>query len=530
MPHSTRPMTIRTRLVWIIATLVILMGLFLLFGFWVGNANNQKLRTIYDLNNQKTILAVKLSDSYSKDLITLVQKLSSGVFPWEVGEGRLREIEENVQSSRSQLQTLSFSPDENQLVQDISDKADAAAQLMKDLEMILQAHDMEKLRRLDSRVYLNVDPVSYSVQNFLDYELGQANDQINHNRTEFLRDSIGLGLLAALLMGLAVWFVARMIQDQIAGPLLRVGQGLKEIARGEGDLTRRLPVSGQDEIGQLAEAFNTFVGKLQAMVQSLEQTVNSLDRASNQLNDVAMVVSSASQQTSIQATVMAAASRQVSQNLQIVSSATSGMNLSIREIANSANQAAQVADKAVEASQSSNENVSALSQSGKEIGEVLKVITGVNKQTNLLALNATIEAARSGEAGRGFSVVAGEIKELARQTSHSAEDIGHKIESLQARTLLSAQSIRNIGEVINRIHEIANTIASAVEEQTATTLEMSRNLSEAAKSGEEISSNITNMAQAVGNVSKGAVDIQSAAHSLAGVTQQLKNLMGQFKV
>jgi methyl-accepting chemotaxis protein len=206
------------------------------------------------------------------------------------------------------------------------------------------------------------------------------------------------------------------------------------------------------------------------------------------------------------------------------------MSLSIRDIAVNANQAAQVTDSAVLAAKASDENVLALSQSGKEIGEVLKVISGVNKQTNLLALNATIEAARSGEAGKGFSVVAGEIKELARQTSRSADDIGHKIEAIQARTLLSAQSIRNIGEVINRIHEIANSIASAVEEQTATTNEMGRNLSEAAKSGEEISSNISNMAEAVNSVSKGAVDIQSTARSLGEVTRQLKDLMGQFKV
>ena len=127
-------------------------------------------------------------------------------------------------------------------------------------------------------------------------------------------------------------------------------------------------------------------------------------------------------------------------------------------------------------------------------------------------------------------MVAGEIKELARQTARSADDIGHKIEAIQARTLLSAQSIRNIGEVIQRVHEIANSIASAVEEQTATTNEMGRNLSEAAKSGEEISANISNMAQAVSSVSKGAVDIQTAARSLSEVTHQLKDLMGQFKV
>lgn len=524
------PMTIRFRLTLIVGLLVFLMCVFLLVGYWTGSANNQKLRSIYELTNQKTILAVKLSDAYSKDLITLVQKLSMGVYPWEVGLGRLKEIEDSVQTSQAQLQTLPFSPEERELVQDITEKSNAAAALMKDLDSILHAQDKGKLGHLVSRLYLNVDPVSYSVQNFLDYELGQVNDQIDKNRKEFLNHSLTLGLFAFFLMVLALWFVGRMIQNQITGPLQRVNEGLKEIARGEGDLTRRLPVSSRDEIGQLAEGFNTFVGKLQEMIQSLERTVNRLSLASGQLSEVAASVSSASQQSSSQATIMAAASRQVSQNLQIVSKATNGMSQSIREIAVNANQAAQVADAAVEAAQASDENVSSLSQSGKEIGEVLKVITGVNKQTNLLALNATIEAARSGEAGKGFSVVAGEIKELARQTARSADDIGHKIEAIQARTLLSAQSIRNIGEVIQRVHEIANSIASAVEEQTATTNEMGRNLSEAAKSGEEISANISNMAQAVSSVSKGAVDIQTAARSLSEVTHQLKDLMGQFKV
>ena len=187
------------------------------------------------------------------------------------------------------------------------------------------------------------------------------------------------------------------------------------------------------------------------------------------------------EETSAQANVVSAASEQVSKNVQTVATGVEEMNSSIREIAKNATESARVAGQAVSAADTANKTISKLGESSSEIGKVIKVITSIAEQTNLLALNATIEAARAGEAGKGFAVVANEVKELAKETAKATEDIGHKIEAIQADTRGAVDSIQQIGKVIAQINDISNTIASAVEEQTATANEMSRNVGEAAK-------------------------------------------------
>ncbi len=160
---------------------------------------------------------------------------------------------------------------------------------------------------------------------------------------------------------------------------------------------------------------------------------------------------------------------------------------------------------------------------------MIKVITSIAQQTNLLALNATIEAARAGEAGKGFAVVANEVKELAKETAKATEDISQKIEAIQADTKGAVSAIAQISTVINQINDIQNTIASAVEEQSATTNEISRNLAEAAKGAIDITKNITGVAEAARNTTAGAVDTQKSAHSLERMAAELQELVSQFK-
>src|SRR5437868_14229072 len=162
------------------------------------------------------------------------------------------------------------------------------------------------------------------------------------------------------------------------------------------------------------------------------------------------------------------------------------MNASIREIAKNASEAARVAGTAVKVAETTNGTIAQLGVSSAEIGQVTKAITSIAQQTNLLALNATIEAARAGEAGKGFAVVANEVKELAKETARATEDIGQKIEAIQRDAHGAVQAIAQIGAIIHQIDDIQNTIASAVEEQTATTAEMGRNVGEAATRSSEI--------------------------------------------
>jgi methyl-accepting chemotaxis protein len=206
------------------------------------------------------------------------------------------------------------------------------------------------------------------------------------------------------------------------------------------------------------------------------------------------------------------------------------MNSTIGEIAKNASEAARVAGEAVTAAESANQTVSRLGDSSVEIGKVIEVITSIAQQTNLLALNATIEAARAGEAGKGFAVVANEVKELAKQTAKATEEIKQKITVIRENTSGAVEAIGGIKGVIDKISHISTVIATAVEEQSATTGEMTRNVSEAARGATTISSNIQGVAEAAQNTSTNVGEAQTATEHLAKMANQLRDLVGRFKV
>jgi len=272
----------------------------------------------------------------------------------------------------------------------------------------------------------------------------------------------------------------------------------------------------------------------EAMHQSLGQILDKVGETSQNLSSVSeeLLVGSremgrAADETSAQANSVSAGAEQVSSNVQTVATGVEEMGASIKEIAKNATEAAKVASVAVSVADKTNITVSQLGVSSAEIGKVIKVITSIAGQTNLLALNATIEAARAGEAGKGFAVVANEVKELAKETAKATEDISQKIEAIQRDTHQAVQAIDQIGSIIRQINEIQGTIASAVEEQTATTNEIARNIAEAAKGSNEIARNVTSVAQAAVSTTEGVANTRSVAESLAHLAAELLNLVSQ---
>jgi len=345
--------------------------------------------------------------------------------------------------------------------------------------------------------------------------------------------------------------VAAKYVDEISRGLIEASDVLKAMAAN--DYTHRVATSTQrakitdnyngdfntiknnlnaciEALAGLGVATNQTADTLEASVRSIGENAQALSSSSQQLSSTSQEMSSNAEETSAQANTVASATQQVTTNLNSVATGAEEMTSTVQSISSNASEAAKVAGEAVKTANAANATVAKLGESSAEIGQVIKVITSIAQQTNLLALNATIEAARAGEAGKGFAVVANEVKELAKQTAKATEDISQKITAIQEDTKRAVDSIGSVTSIINQINDISGTIATAVEEQSATTNEMSRNVQEAAKGSGEISQNIQGVAAAAESTTRGAQETLKAAQQLTEMATQLRALVDKFKL
>ncbi len=323
----------------------------------------------------------------------------------------------------------------------------------------------------------------------------------------------------AVLLGLSLGrSIVRPVQDCVVS--------LKAMAKG--DLTVTANVATNDEIGQMAQALTTAQEALRQTLQGVGHSAESVAQAAQLLATQTEEVAHSAEGTSSQARVVATTSGEVSRNVAAVASGAEQMGASIREIAASANEAVRVAGAAVQRAETTAVTVGELGESSKEIGEVVKLITSIAEQTNLLALNATIEAARAGEAGKGFAVVASEVKELAQESARAAEDIAARITTNQTQTEAAVAAIGAITQIIGEINTFQMTIASAVEEQTATTQEMSRGVSEAALGSEEIAQTITGVATGAHEANGILQQMDYAVSEVGQLAEQLRQRLSAF--
>ncbi len=368
----------------------------------------------------------------------------------------------------------------------------------------------------------------------------------------------GFSVGAAIVAGIAIFFVATWIIHSIMKPVNATVKTLKNIAEGDGDLTQQMDEDQVAEFGDLANYFNRFLRRTHDIVRSISGDVVTLSGASRSLADAAghlsggatkskaqsATVSSAAEELSINMEVIARSTEDMSNSIGTVATAVDEMRATIAEIANNAERTADVAGQAASLAEVSNAKVGDMGIAAEEIGKVIEVIQDIAEQTNLLALNATIEAARAGEAGKGFAVVATEVKELAKQTASATDDIRGRIEAMQNSTGQAVHSIQEISTVVSRVNELSRMIASAVEEQNITTQQIAghvvnasemaqvvaRGVSESAMASREITQSMARVDEVLLETVAGADQSRTAGEDLSALAKEMHSLVSQFRV
>jgi methyl-accepting chemotaxis protein len=362
---------------------------------------------------------------------------------------------------------------------------------------------------------------------------------------------VGAALLLVVSMSL---LLGRSILQPIAG----MTAAMRKIA--EGDIATAIPARERsDEVGAMAQSVQIFkdnmieavrlrgeqeelkllgeadkkglLGKLADDFESgVRRSLDTLAGAASEMKATSTSMSATAEEASLQATTVAAVAEQATANVQTVAAATEELSASVSEIGRQVTQSTQIAGQAVEEANRTNVTVQGLSAAAQKIGDVVKLISAIASQTNLLALNATIEAARAGEAGKGFAVVATEVKSLASQTAKATEEISAQVAAMQGATAEAVQAIEGIGGTIGAINEIATAIAFAVEQQGSATLEIARNVHEAAQGTGKVSSNILGVNQAAGKTGVAASQVLASAEQLSGQAAQLRADVDRFLV
>ncbi|MBF0226452.1 MAG: methyl-accepting chemotaxis protein [Desulfobacterales bacterium] len=386
--------------------------------------------------------------------------------------------------------------------------------------------------KLNKDLMKKVNETANVVQNLVTEITKLTDANINYSRQKGDIISFSIFIISLLSVGALSGLLFFGIKRRFS----KIINMLKNIAKGEGDLTKRLEEKTGDEFGEVAKWFNLFVIKIKDIIIKMSEDAEKLRISSNDMAQLSIYisqraddmtqksnnVSTSSEELSSNLIAISEAMKQASGNINLVSVSAEEITSTINEIASNSEKAKDITEDAVNKVNKASENINNLGTSADDIGKVTETINDISDQTNLLALNATIEAARAGDTGKGFAVVAGEIKDLAKQTADATNDIKIKINSIQNSTSVTVKEIKQISNVIHDVNLIVTSIAAAVEEQSTTTKEIAGNIAHASQGVIEVERNVEQSSSFSKNISADISDFNLSITALLKDSNKVK--------